>query len=171
MENRMTASRFAFVFILLIVGLLTRFIPHWPNLTAVGAVALLGAAHLKPKWIAPAITLGILFLSDLVLGYYNGFGLVYAAFLIMSFQGLFMKANSRKSLLIHSVSGSILFFLITNFGVWSGSGLYTKDFIGLLSCYAAGLPFLVNFILGTVLFGLGIQWLIRLAEERFFVHA
>ena len=51
-----------------------------------------------------------------------------------------------------------IFFLISNFGVWAGSGMYSKNFTGLINCYAAGIPFIHNtiisdFLFTTVLFG------------------
>jgi hypothetical protein len=51
------------------------------------------------------------------------------------------------------------FFLLSNFEVWVGSGLYPHTSSGLLSCFTAALPFYGNDLISTaltsvVLFGL-----------------
>jgi hypothetical protein len=64
-----------------------------------------------------------------------------------------------------SLSASMIFFLISNFGVWAVSGMYGKSFADLLLCYTAGLPFLGNTIVGdmffsAVMFG-SYEWVMR----------
>ena len=44
------------------------------------------------------------------------------------------------------------FFLVSNFGVWAGGTMYPKNFSGLITCYAAGVPFIHNTIISDVLF-------------------
>ena len=51
-----------------------------------------------------------------------------------------------------AVGSGAIFFLISNFGVWIGSGMYSKNLIGLLACYTAGIPFLQNTIISNLLF-------------------
>ena len=54
--------------------------------------------------------------------------------------------------------GAILFYIITNFGVWS-SGVYGYNFEGLISCYTLALPFFGNTLVSTLLFSFIIEYL------------
>ena len=51
-----------------------------------------------------------------------------------------------------ALSGSFLFFFITNFGVWLSSGYYPKNIEGILACYTMALPFLGNTIGGSLFY-------------------
>ncbi len=46
----------------------------------------------------------------------------------------------------------VLFFLVTNFATWLGSGLFPQTFSGLVACYAAGLAHHRNLLVSTLLF-------------------
>ena len=56
---------------------------------------------------------------------------------------------SVRTVLAASLVGAVAFFLISNFGVWLGGGMYSPTWKGLLDCYAAGLPFFRNSLLST----------------------
>jgi hypothetical protein len=52
-----------------------------------------------------------------------------------------------------NLAAAMGFFLISNFAVWAGSEItYTKDLSGLLTCFAAGIPFLKNTLASQFLF-------------------
>ena len=66
-----------------------------------------------------------------------------------------------------TLTGSCLFFLITNLAVWASGGIYPRTMVGLMECYTAAIPFFRNSLFGDccysfVLFG---AW--ALAETRF----
>src|SRR5437764_14362874 len=54
-----------------------RLVPHPPNFTPIGAMALFSGAYLGRRFVAFAAPLGALLLSDLVLGFYHGQATVY----------------------------------------------------------------------------------------------
>ena len=96
---------------------------------------------------------------------YAGFGLT----LLLGWAALRGSKVSVKRLGSAATGATLLFFLVTNFGVWYGSGMYPADGAGLLACYAAGLPFLLNSLLGNlfftaVLFGAA-HWLAQPAPQ------
>jgi len=137
------------------------------------AIGLFGAAHFAKKWQAFFIPLLGIWLSDLVINnfiynnsdanivwFYNGFYWQYISYIIIIFIGLFIfnKGVSLSKTFGGIVASSGIFFLVSNFGVWAGSGMYPKNIAGLISCYIAGIPFINNTILSdflftTVLFG------------------
>ncbi|MCA1714808.1 MAG: hypothetical protein LC715_06785, partial [Gammaproteobacteria bacterium] len=52
----------------------------------------------------------------------------------------------------YSLAGSVLFFLVTNFGTWLGSSMYPQTGAGLVAAYAAGIPFFQWTVLGTLFY-------------------
>jgi hypothetical protein len=153
--------------VMILAAVSTRFLPHPPNFTAIGAMALFGGAYFSKQSWAIAIPFVALFLSDLVLNYfvyhidfsvyslcsYSAFGLVYFAG-----SKLLSKVNA-KNILLASICSSMIFFLITNAFSWQLDPMYSKDFTGLMSSYALGLPFFWNTLAGdlfysAVLFGI-----------------
>jgi hypothetical protein len=140
-------------FIILAVAI-SRLIPHWPNLTAIGASAIWMAYSWPKKNYSVLVPISALLISDMILGFHNQMLWVYGAITVSSL--LIQKIGaefSPKSLLKNSLLSTVLFFLITNFGVWTMGGLYSPTPSGLLQCFIAGLPFAVNDFLGTLLFG------------------
>lgn len=159
MNNKTINTRFIFIFTIILIGAILRLIPHWPNFTPIAAMALFGGAYFQKKYLAFIIPLAAMFLSDLILGLHSYMIAVYLSFAIIVGFGFILKSRIKVgSVLLASVSSSILFFIITNFAVWIGSPFYPQNFIGLIECYTAGLPFLNNGVLGdlfynTVFFG------------------
>ncbi len=157
------------VVLLVILGISTRFIflidgeSILPNFSAIGAVAIFGACYFKglKKWIIP---LAILWFSDIILNnvfysqYYDGFKVfgdfwVYASFIVAGVIAykMLLKPSWGKLLLTGIIAG-VVFYLITNFGVWLTGNLYPKTLTGLVASYEAGLPFFRNTILGNVFY-------------------
>src|SRR5262249_54102213 len=124
------------------VALVVRLVPHPFNLTPIGALGLYGGARLR-SWQAYVLPLIVLAVSDLllwaVLGYPPFNPYVYGSFVAYVLLGRFLMARTESPWRIGlgTVAGSVLFFLITNFGVWEGSQLYAQDLGGLVTCYAA----------------------------------
>ncbi|SFH67825.1 DUF6580 family putative transport protein [Planctomicrobium piriforme] len=79
---------------------------------------------------------------------------VYVATAICAALGLLLKTSQSPARLVAIGAVScVLFFLITNTVVWQAYPTYPDTPAGLLACYAAGLPFLRNTVLSTILFG------------------
>jgi len=154
------------LFITVFAVAMSRIIPHWPNVTAVAAVAILGGATMRNSLTAVLIPVSAIFVSDLIINnvfystYYDSFvlfgessGWIYAAFILMAVLSHF-TIKSFKALPIISVTmiSTLLFFVLTNFGSWLHSPFYTQDMSGLMLAFEAGLPFLLNSILGNLFF-------------------
>ena len=68
---------------------------------------------------------------------------------------------SMTNRLLGALMGACLFYIITNFGVWSlGSYGYTLD--GLITCYVVAIPFFGNTLVSTIFFSLIIEFLLRI---------
>ena len=138
------------VFILLAAGF--RLLPHIPNATPLAAMALLGGAYLGKPY-ALWVPLAAMALSDTLIGWHSTWPFVYIAFLITGAIGLKLRENVRPgSVLLASLTSSVLFFIITNLGVWMVTPLYPPTPSGLALCYTAALPFFRNTLLGDIFF-------------------
>ena len=132
---------------------LFRLLPHWPNVSPVAAMALFGGAYFADKKMAFIVPFVALFLSDLILGLHNTMVFVYAGFALTVAIGLLLKNRVNvTNTAFAAVASSVLFFLLTNLGVWMTSGLYAKSAAGLMQAYAAGIPFFQNSLLGNLVF-------------------
>ena len=150
-----------------IIICVARWMPHPPNFTPLVGAAVFGAAVLFRKLWAIALPIIALWISDLLLNnilytqYYDGFiwfnsSFVWsaAALLIIVFVAGFLKNKWTISKVAGaSVGSSIIFFLISNFGVWmSMIEVYPRSTSGLLTAYIAGLPFLLNGLAGDMFY-------------------
>ena len=153
------------IILLILFASFTRIIPHMPNFTPIGAMALFGGAYLKNKYHAFLIPILSLWISDVIinnfiLSYYNefswfypGFLWQYSSFIIIILLGFFsLKKISFKSVFVSSLLSSLIFFIITNFGVWFSGSMYPMNLNGFVMCYVAALPFYKGTILGFVVY-------------------
>ena len=145
----------AYIIVLLIfLGFTARLFPHAPNFAPIGALALFSGLYLPRKW-AFVLPLFIMFLSDLVIGFYNPAIMlsVYGSFVIIAGIGLLVKRKKQFStVLLGTLSGSILFFLITNAAVWAFGTMYPHSTYGLLQSYTMAIPFFKNSLLGDLFY-------------------
>ena len=153
--------------IIILLAAFTRIMPHPPNFSPMAAIGLFGAAHFAKKWQAFFIPLIGIWVSDLVINnyvysssssnfvwFYSGFYWQYMSYILIIFAGLFIfnRGISLTKMFGGMISSSGIFFLVSNFGVWTGGTMYPKNFGGLITCYAAGVPFIHNTIISDVLF-------------------
>ena len=153
--------------IIILLAAFTRIMPHPPNFSPIAAIGRFGAAHFAKKWQAFFIPLIGIWVSDLVINnyvysssssnivwFYSGFYWQYISYILIIFAGLFIfnRGISLTKTVGGMISSSGIFLLVSNFGVWAGGTMYPKNFGGLITCYAAGIPFIHNTIISDVLF-------------------
>lgn len=151
----MTASTRNFILLsaLVIVAAASRLFDHPSNFTPVGAIALFGGAYFTNRKLAFLVPACAMLLSDLIIGFHHTMAAVYISFLAIGIIGYSIRKNITTGRVITaSLASSILFFVATNFAVWTGGTLYPKTFDGLLQCYAAAIPFYQNSLFGSFLF-------------------
>ena len=162
----MNKKRFLVLSGFILVAALSRMIPHPYNFAPMGAMAIFGAAYFSDKKFSFLVPLIAMFISDLLVnnilysGFYGGFTLftpgfywMYGAIALIVVAGLYiMKKVNTSRIIAGSLSASVIFFLITNFGVWLGSPIYPQGLEGLFMSYAAGIPFFHYTILGDLFY-------------------
>jgi len=137
--------------VIILLAIVARVIPHAPNFAPIGGLALFSGSHFKKK-IALIIPLTAMFVSDIFLGFHKTVPYVYVSFIIIALIGGLIKNNKWQSLALASLTSSVLFFLITNLGVWATGTMYVKNLDGLLQSYAMGLPFFRNTVLSDLFY-------------------
>lgn len=155
MEN----PRFKVIIALILAAGLIRVLPHPPNFAPIAAMALFAGAYVANVRLAFLIPLAAMLLSDLILGFHAGIVLVYVCMGVTVAIGMQLRNRLRAVPIgIAALGSSVLFFIVTNFGVWVTQGMYPMSVEGLVACYVAAIPFFQNSLLGNafytvVLFG------------------
>ena len=160
-------ARFIFITAAICVAAISRVFPHIPNFTPIAAMALFGGAYLKDKRLAFIVPMAAMLLSDLFIGFHNTMIYVYAAFAFTTFIGLGLRKGVKVgTLFIASLASSVIFFLVTNFGVWAANG-FQSGAIGMISTYVLGVPFFRMTLLGDLFYNTILFGAFYLAQLRF----
>jgi hypothetical protein len=115
------------VLLLIMVGIIFRFVPHAPNFTPIAAIALFGAMNLPNKRLSLIMPLALMIISDLFLGMHDMVAFTWGATVLVSLIGLSLKKSKKTTAILGgSLAASIVFFIVTNFGVWM-MGWYPQD--------------------------------------------
>ena len=157
--NKITENKTRFftitgiVIFAVLLGVTLRLIPDRPmNFTPIAAMALFGGAMFTNKKLGIIIPLAALFISDLFFGFHSTMWAVYGSFIAIGLIGIKLSGNaSTKNIVLGSLAGSGLFFIVTNFAVWL-TGFYPMNVAGLMECYTMAIPFFRNTILGDLFF-------------------
>ena len=145
-------------YLFVILAFASRFLPHPWHFTPVGAALLFFGARASRRQMWFPVTM--LALSDVILSkFVYGMGLDlgvlaswawYAGIVLL---GTRLRDNAKPLWIgASALASATSFFLISNFAVWLGSTMYPKTVSGLVTCYAAGIPFYQRDVLGTLLF-------------------
>jgi hypothetical protein len=158
----MRLSRLAWIVgIIVVVAAVRVALVNVPNVAPISGLALFAAAHFKSRtWglLAPLIAL---FLGDAFMtlflpeyGFYDAMPFTYAGFLSVALIGLVLRRKvTTPGVLLASVAGSSIFFIISNFGVWATGG-YPITWNGLILCYEMAWPFYRLTFLGDLAFAI-----------------
>lgn len=131
---------------LIVLAILTRLIPHPPNFAPITGIALFSAINFNNRFFKFFVPLISLVIFDLIIGFSLINIFVYLSFIVIVLVGNHFKKIKLKSILISSV----VFFIISNFGVWLIG--YPKTVSGIIMCYTAAIPFFINTILGDLFY-------------------
>lgn len=145
---------FVLAVLFLIIGVSFRILPHPPNFSPIIAIALFGGVYFFRR-TAVFLPIAVLLISDIFLGFYDIklMAVVYLSFILCVLLGkLIKKHKNLYTVLGSSLLGSLIFFTLTNFSVWAFYNWYPKTLSGLVECYAMGLPFFKNSLLGDLFF-------------------
>ncbi len=182
--NQLNPKQFKLVISLILIGIISRFLPHPPNMTAVAAVSLFAGAILNSRFVAFILPLVLMYLSDFVINntisriyFTNQEGLifwssymtwVYLAFGITVLIGSYLLKNrSNIKIVGGAIAATLVFWLLSNFGSFlSPISGYPLSFEGAIACYTLAVPFLLNSLIGNLVFSFAIFGTYDLINER-----
>lgn len=156
-------------YLFIVLGVLSRLLPHPPNFSPVAMMALFGGTYLSKKQ-ALTIPLLIMVVSDVFLGLHGLIWWTWGSFLLISLVGVGLKKHLGLAVTVgKAFAGSVLFFLVTNFGVWASTNWYSHTLNGLADCFIAAIPFFRNTLAGDfsyflIFFG-GFELATKLAQK------
>lgn len=151
------------VFALVAFAVIARVSPHPANVAPLAAIALFAGAVLPRRWavVAPVIAM---VLSDIVIGLHPLVFYTWGSFAVIALASTrFLSRVSIGKVLGSSIAASVLFYLVTNFGVWTQGQMYAMSGQGLVHCYVNALPFFRATLLGDLFFSVTLFGLYALA--------
>ncbi len=158
MKSIIITPRFWFLTSIIFIAAITRVFPHIPNFTPIAAIALFGGTYFTDKFSAFLVPLFAMFISDCFIELFTGWGFhstivyVYVSVALITIIGMFIKKQvTIKNILLGSLTSSVLFFIITNFGVWASLD-FQNGTAGLATTYALGVPFFAPTLIGDLFF-------------------
>ena len=141
---------------------ISRFVPHPPNFTSLIALSFYVPVIFGRQFI-PVIILSFA-ITDLVIGYHYGTFFTWGSVLLIGLMSNYFGKSLIKRL-SGALVGAIIFFVVTNFGVWI-SGMYEYSFNGIISCYVAAIPFFAYSTISTILFSFLIEIIYKIYQLK-----
>jgi hypothetical protein len=154
-------NKYLLAITLIIIATLCRIYQPIYNFAPVVAIGLFSGYIFRQKNMAIIITLLASFVGDMLISYinkyplfHNSFVFVYLSYILITLFG--NKLNNSKlewnKVAIFGISSSLVFFVITNFGVWLMDSIYTKNISGLIECFIAAIPFYKNSFISDLIY-------------------
>ena len=138
---------------ILIALSVSRFIPHPPNFTSLMALSFYIPAIFGIRYL-PILIISFV-ITDLIIGFHNVTLFTWGSVILIGLMSKFFIKNTTNRI-TGALIGACLFFIITNFGVWS-LGSYGYSFEGLIKCYTLAIPFFGNTLISTLIFSAVIE--------------
>lgn len=149
-----------FIAILLLLSA-SRFVPHPPNFTSLIAIAFYIPLFLGKRFIFS--TLVCFALTDMIIGLHSTIFFTWSSVVLIGLLSkLYKDIGNITKRLGGALSGALIFFIVSNFGVWILGG-YEYTAKGMLECYILALPFFGYTLISTLLFS-------SIIEIMYFFH-
>ena len=165
MNNKKFLNREVVILLFIIIAAVIRLIPHPPNFAPITAMALFSGLNFQNKKLAYAIPILAMIVSDLFLGFYSISIFVYLSFIAITYIGTTIKSINVSNIFL----SSLLFFIITNLGVWILG--YPMTIEGLLTCFTLALPFFGYALAGDLFFSLLFKYGFKSVEKKYLIHS
>ena len=144
---------------------ISRFIPHPPNFTSLISLSFYVPALLGLKFL-PFVLFSFIF-TDIIIGFHNTLFFTWGSVILIGIiANKFVKSITSR--ITGALIGALIFFVVTNFGVWS-LGSYSYDFNGFLACYTLAIPFFGYSLVSTLFFSLLIEGVISIKKINSFL--
>ena len=139
----------------------SRFVPHPPNFTSLLALSFYVPALLGVRFL-PAL-IASFFITDLFIGLHSVMLFTWGSVILIGLISKFFL-SSIYTRISGALLGAIIFYLITNFGVWL-MGSYGFNLEGLITCYVLALPFFGFTVISTLVFSVVIETIYKFSKN------
>lgn len=143
---------------LIIFGATSRYLlKDVPNIETITVVSLLAGSLLGGVWTF-VVGLAVVGITDMLIGNTIIFAYTWSAWAVMGLFGFVIRKRAKKpvrhalELTGMGLLGVGFFYAWTNLGVWHVGRMYPHTFDGLIASYVAGIPFLKNQLMSTLMF-------------------
>ncbi len=142
--------------LLIIIGVASRLLPHEPNFVPIGAIALFAGAILNWR-LALWLPISMMAITDFFIGFYPGMIFTWVGFMLISVFGMSLRnAPLRFRISAGPLGAGVIFFIVSNFGVWVMGGLYPPTLQGLINCYYMAIPFFKTSLLADITYSVAL---------------
>ena len=141
----------------------SRFIPHPPNFTSLLALSFYVPALLGVKFL-PVLLLSFI-ITDFFLGFHSVAMFTWGSVILIGLGSKFFIKNLQTRI-SGALLGAFIFYIITNFGVWS-LGSYGYNLKGIIDCYTLAIPFFAYSVISTIIFSVIIESVYLLFKLKF----
>lgn len=164
----MNKERVITLTLIILAAAASRILPHPVNVTPIAAIALFAGAHFTSKLLAFIVPIVAMIISDAIIGFYPQLWVTYIAFAGVVAVGFWLRNRKNiTNVAVATVSGSVLFFLVTNFPLWSHYNMYPHTLDGIVQSYTMALPFFRNSLAGDLFYSALLFGGFALAERKF----
>ena len=142
----------------------SRFIPHPPNFTSLIALSFYVPLIFGTIYIPIVLTSFVI--TDIFIGFHSTLFFTWGSVVLI---GLFSKFFTSLNLIFRifgATSGALIFFIISNFGVWLSGG-YGYTYSGLIECYFLAIPFFYNTLISTIIYAFLIESIFFIYKKKF----
>jgi hypothetical protein len=152
--NKLVGIEIAVALVLVALCVAGRLVWHPAHVAPVAATALFAGFFFRSRWLALAVPLTAMLLSDMAIGFYSPM-IMAAVYLSLCFPialRRFLRAEVTLGRLIGcSLASSMVLFVVSNAAVWQFGGLYEHHAAGLVQCFTNALPFFRNTLAGDLM--------------------
>ena len=141
----------------------SRLIPHPPNFTSLLALSFYVPALLGIRYL-PALIVSFI-ITDFIIGYHTGTHWTWGSVIVIGLMSQYFNKNINWRL-SGALIGAIVFYIITNLGIWT-TGMYGFSLSGLIDSYVLAIPFFTYSLISTILFSLIIEISYKLFKTKF----
>ena len=147
---------------------ITRFIPHPPNFTSLIAISfyiplIFGIMYMPIVFFSFVIT-------DIFIGFHNILFFTWGSVVIIGLLSKYFASLGFKFRILGALSGAVLFFIVTNLGVWL-TGSYGYNLAGLITCYTLAIPFFGYTLISTITYSLIIEFFYKYKNSFLFLKS
>ena len=163
------STRYIIIFFALMLLIASRSLSFIPNFTPTISLIVFISIMFRNNYTLAFIIVLSQLISDYFLGYYSSMLFVYLGYVLIALTSKYIMKNLSFIYVIWASCISVLiFYLVSNYGVWQMMGLYEYSLNGLMQCYIAGIPFLKYSLISTLLYSTTIYVLYKVTLSKYF---